>query len=79
MEWYRKHKRAFAMGTCILFVAGLLLTLTGMTALKTTKLGTIGTILLFVSLVPVGVIWIMNSRDKEVQEQKKAETKDKPE
>lgn len=63
MEWYQKHKRTLALITLILFVTGLILI--GMNAVELTALGTVGSIILFVSFVPLGAIWILHTREKD--------------
>lgn len=65
MEWYQKHKRTLALITLILFVTGLILILIGMNAVELTALGTVGSIILFVSFVPLGAIWILHTREKD--------------
>ena len=79
MEWYRKNKRILALVTCIFFTAGLILTLIGMTATELKPLGTAGSIIFFVSLVPVGVIWVLNNRDKKENETEQPEEEAAPE
>lgn len=73
MEWYRKYKRPLALITCILFVTGVILTLIGMNPAGTGTLGKIGGIIVFVSLVPIGAIWVLNSREKKEKETEEEE------
>lgn len=63
MELYEKIRRPLTWVICVFFVAGLLMSFLGGTG----AVGVIGNIVLILALIPAGIVWIMERKRQEKQ------------